>query len=198
MSSNNVVARTSTWSVAVDKFRQDYRIRIILQIMLLIGIGALSAFLKKISPGLGIPGSSAILWLSPLVAGRILVRKDGAGVLAGACVALWGVPFGLNHGLAYNIGLYGGSGLAIDLITRVPLINIRNPFGAIICGIFAHLVKFGFILVTTITSPVARVFELVGVAQSFGLHIAFGAAAGLAAWIVYRATKTKPQSRPQI
>lgn len=197
MSSNNVIARNSSWSVAVDKFRQDYRTRIILQIMLLIGIGALSSFLKKISPAMGVPGSSAILWLSPLVAGRILVRKDGAAVLAGTCVALWGVPLALNHGLAYNMGLYGGSGLAIDIIARAPLVNIRNPFGAVICGVLAHLVKFGFIMFTTITSPVVKVFEIIGVAQSFGLHIAFGAAAGLAAWIAYRAVKIKQKSQPE-
>ncbi len=60
----------------------------------------------------------------------------------GASVALWAYPMAwmnLPEGLAtngflYNIGLYGGTGLALDLLARLPKVNIRNPFGAIFCG----------------------------------------------------------------
>jgi hypothetical protein len=50
-------------------------------------------------------------------------------------MAWMNLPEGLaTNGFLYNIGLYGGTGLALDLLARLPKVNIRNPFGAIFCG----------------------------------------------------------------
>jgi hypothetical protein len=85
-----------------------------------------------------IPGSSGMLWVTPLVIGRIVVRKRGAGILMGVSTALWGVPLGVHNALFYNLFLYGITGLALDLAAVLPFINILNPFGAVFCGLFAH------------------------------------------------------------
>ena len=169
---------------------QDKRVRALAQVLCLIGIGGIAALAKRASLPLGIPGHSAILWLTPLVVGRALIRKDGAGTLMGISVALWGLPIGLGggvfHGFVHNLGLYGFTGLALDLSARLPHINIRNPFGAIFCGAIAHMIKFAFIVTAALTSSVTTHFLLVGFLKSAGLHLAFGAAAGLIGWLIYK------------
>jgi hypothetical protein len=195
MKTNQATVKTGNLTTAVEGYWQDTRVRTALQIVFLIGMGALSAFLKSTEPSLGISGSSAILWLGPIVLSRMLIARNGAGALVGVSVALWGIPIGINNGLMHNVILYGGAGLALDTITRIPFINIRSLFGAIFCGVFAHLVKFGVIMGYAAASPVTKHFEMLGIANSFGLHIVFGAAAGLAAWIAYRALKSGLSNR---
>ncbi len=180
----------------------DKRVRALVQVLCLIGIGAVAAVAKNASLPLGIPGHSAILWLTPLVAGRALIKRDGAGTLMGVSVALWGIPIGLGggvfHGFLHNLGLYGFTGLALDLSARLPHVNIRNPFGAIFCGAVAHMIKFAFIVTSALTSSVTTHFLLVGFLKSAGLHLAFGAAAGLIGWLVYKggqSAKNKLSSR---
>jgi hypothetical protein len=194
MGNSSVQVKTGGVLTVIGGYLQEHRLQTALQVLFLLGMAALSAFLKSTEPSLGISGSSAILWLGPIVLSRMLVNRNGAGTLVGVSVALWGVPMGINNGLMHNLILYGGAGLALDIITRIPFINIRNPFGAIICGIFAHLVKFGVIVGYAAASPVTKRFELFGIANSFGLHVAFGAAAGLAAWIAYKAIKLEKKA----
>jgi len=117
------------------------------------------------------------------------VRRDGGGVLMGATVAVMGIPVGLNNSFMHNLGLYGLTGLALDIMARVPKINIRNPFGAISSGAAAHMVKFGFITGAAYASSVTKHFLIFGVAQAAALHLAFGAAAGLIGWGAYRLTR---------
>ena len=173
---------------------QDKRIRALVQVLCLIGIGAVAAVAKIASLPLGIPGHSAILWLTPLVAGRALIKRDGAGTLMGVSVALWGIPIGLGggvfHGFVHNLGLYGFTGLALDLSARLPHVNIRNPFGAIFCGAVAHMIKFAFLMTAALTSSVTTHFMIFGILKSAGLHLAFGAAAGLIGWLVYKGGQT--------
>lgn len=166
---------------------QDTRIRTLIKVLFLIGVGGVAAYGKSVSLPLGIPGSSAVLWLAPMVIGYLVVPKRGAGLLIGASVALWGIPLGINHALFYNLGLYGGTGLALDIAGLLPRINVRNPLGAVFCGAFAHMVKFGFIVVAAMTSTVTRHFLVVGLAQSALLHLGFGIAAGIVGWVVYKA-----------
>jgi len=176
----------------------DKRIRALAQGLCLIGIGAVAAVAKNASLPLGIPGHSAILWLAPLIAGRAMIRRDGAGTLMGISLALWGLPIGLNNGIVHNLGLYGFTGLALDLSARLPHINIRNPFGAIFCGAVAHMIKFCFLMTAALTSSVTTHFMIFGILKSAGLHLAFGAAAGLIGWLVYKggqAGKNKLASR---
>ncbi len=184
------------WAPAVW---QNKRARVVLQILFLLGMGALTTLSKGISLPLGIPGHSGLLWVAVLVAGRAFVRKDGASTLMGISAALWVYPMAGLHlpdglasnGILYNIGLYGGTGLALDLLARLPKVNIRNPFGAIFCGAAAHMVKFGFIMVSAIASPLTRHFLIVGVLKSAGLHIMFGAGAGLLGWGAYKVWQLK-------
>ncbi len=183
------------FSALIEGYRQDSRVQTALQVAFLIIMGALSALLKRIEPSLGISGSSAILWLGPIVLSRMLVTRKGAGTLVGVAVALWGLPIGLNNGLMHNVFLYGGAGLVLDIISGMPFISIHNPLGAILCGIFAHLAKFGVIVGYAAVSPVIKHFELWGMANAFGLHVAFGAAAGLAAWIFYQAIQMSRRSK---
>jgi hypothetical protein len=161
------------------------RVRIVLKIIFLIGMGYLAAFGKSIHPSMGIPGSSAVWWLMPMIVGKIAIKNRGTGLLMGATVALCTVPIGLNHTSFYNFGLYGATGLTLDLVAAIPKINIGNFFGALFCGMIAHMVKFGFILGAALTSNVTKHFIIVGTLQSAGLHLAFGAAAGIVGWIPY-------------
>ncbi len=187
---NNVgEAAVSSRVGVISGLWQNNKVRIALQVLFLLGMSGLAAWGKSISPGLGIPGSSGILWLTPLVIGRMSVQKRGAGIFLGVTTALWGVPFGIHNALFYNMFLYGIAGLALDLAAVLPFVNIRNPFGAIFCGIIAHLGKFLFINEAAMLTGVTKNFILFGLAWSAMTHIAFGAAAGVAAWLVYRAVK---------
>ncbi len=167
---------------------QSKTTKTLLQILTLLGFGALAAIGKRFEPSLGIPGSSAPLWLGAMVAGRAVVRRDGAGALMGATVAVLGIPLGINNGFMHNLGLYTTSGLALDIAARLPKMNIRNPFGAIVSGAAAHMVKFGFILAAAMAAAVTKHFLVFGVLQTAGLHLAFGALAGLVGWGVYKLT----------
>ena len=155
------------------------------QLLLLVTVGLVAALGKSLTPGLGISGSSAPLWLGPLVLGRLLVRKSGAGSIAGASMALWAIPIGLNHTFGYNLGLYAGTGLALDIFAGLPFVNVLHLLGAIGIGMAAHLVKFGFILYAALATSVTKRFILNGIAKSAGQHLLFGAAAGLLAWAAY-------------
>lgn len=176
--------RLETWGQAKG-------VKTLLQVLLVIGIGVIAALAKRVEPSFGIPGSSAPLWLGTMVAGRAIVRKDGAGALMGATVAVMGLPLGMNNSFMHNLSLYGLSGLALDVVARLPKINIRNPFGALACGIVAHLVKFGFIAGAAMTSVVTKHFMVIGFAQSAGLHLLFGAVAGLVGWGAFRLTQIR-------
>lgn len=174
---------------------QDKRVRTLIQVLCLIGVGAVASCAKSLSPSPGIPGSSSILWLSPLIAGRALIRRDGAGLLMGTTMALWGIPMGLHNSLMHNLGLYGFTGLALDIAARLPHVNIRNPFGAILCGALAHMVKFGYIVSAALISSSTKHFLIVGLVKAAFLHLAFGAAAGLIGWLAYKACKTIQSKR---
>lgn len=164
---------------------QDTRVRTAAQILFLVGMGAVAVLMKKITFPLGIPGHSGVLWLGALVAGRALVRRDGAGLLMGASMALWALPIGSNKPFVYNLGLYAAAGLTLDMVARLPRISIRHPLGAIFCGMMAHIVKFGFVAVPALVGGVTKKFMLVGPVESGLLHLAFGAAAGLLGWGAY-------------
>ncbi len=176
---------TENLTNAVLSAWQDTRVRILLWVLFLIGMGALAAVAKKLHPPLGIPGYSAVLWLTVMVAGKTFVRQGGSGLLMGTTVALCTVPVGLHHTNLYNFGLYVATGLALDIVARLPKVSIRNPFGAMFCSMIAHMVKFGFILGTALTSSVSKHFMLFGVVKSGLLHLGFGIAAGFLGWGTY-------------
>jgi hypothetical protein len=53
------------------------------------------------------------------------------------------------------------------------------------------MVKFGFIMVSAIASPLTRHFLVVGILKSAGLHLLFGAGAGLLGWGAYKVWQLK-------
>jgi hypothetical protein len=164
-------------------------VRIILQILMVVGFSALTAIAKKAHPSMGIPGSSAVYWLTAMVIGRSVTRWDGAGFLTGIGVAAWGIPIGLENTFTYNIGLYGVSGLLLDILARIPKIDICHPLGAAVCSLFAHMAKYGFIVYAALSSSVTKHFLVVGLLNSALLHAAFGIAAGLLGWGLVRVTR---------
>jgi hypothetical protein len=93
--------------------------RLGVQIMLVVIFSALAAAGKVIHPSQGIPGSSSLYWLAPMMLGMTVMRWPGAGVLTGISMGCWGIPFGMEHTFGYNVALYGSTGLLIDLITRI-------------------------------------------------------------------------------
>jgi len=190
---NNNPAIKNIYGTALSLYNNK-KVRLLAQILFVIGMGVATAYGKKLHPSMGIPGSSAVWWLAPMMAGKIAVRRDGSGVLMGATVAMCTIPIGLEHTMVYNLGLYGATGLVLDMFPHIPGVNIRNAFGAIACGILAHMVKFGFILSAALSSSVIKHFLIVGTLESAGLHLAFGAAAGLVGWIPYAIWKLKQKS----
>ena len=182
----NVHAGTMPRLAAVPQLWEHRGVRISIQAALVVAFSAMAALGKSIHPALGIPGSSALYWLGPMMLGAAVMRWKGSGVLMGIGVGCWTLPFGLQHTMGYNMMLYGSTGLLIDLIANLPGVNIRNPFGALVTGLGAHLAKFAFIMGGAALSPVIKHFVLVGVLNSLGLHIAFGLASGFCAWAVFR------------
>jgi hypothetical protein len=170
----------------IQRLWDNKGIRIGVQVLLVVIFSALTAIAKKMHPSLEIPGSSAIYWLTVMLIGRSVMRWPGSGVLTGIGVGLWSVPIGLEHTMSYDMALYAVSGLMMDVMLFIPRINLKNPFGAIICGLMAHMVKYGFIVSTAIVSSSTRHFLVVGLINSALLHAAFGIGAGLLAWIMVK------------
>jgi hypothetical protein len=185
MINRNTALKTNGFTGTALILWQNTYIRTILQLMFLLTMGVVTTLGKKASLPLGIPGHSAVFWLGAMVLGRAILRKDGAGTIMGASVAFWGIPFGLNNVFMHNLWLYGLTGLALDLASRIPKISIRNPLGALLCGMIAHMVKFSYILVIALTSATTAHFMIFGVLQSAGLHLLFGALAGIIGWWAY-------------
>jgi len=169
---------------------------LLLQILGVVIFGALVAAGKKATMDLGISGHSALLWLSVMVAGRALIQREGVGFALGVSTALWGIPAGFNHSLLHNIGLYGSTGIVLDLAARSSLLDLRRPLGAMIAGALAHMVKFVFIIGKASVSATAKRFVLAGIAQSAILHLIFGISAGLIGYGIWRLLKPR-QHRPE-
>ena len=186
---------TQTQSRFIPNLWENTKARALLQVLFLIGMGALAAAAKSyLGLPLHIPGHDALFWMGVIIAGRAFVRRDGAATLMGASMAVWGVPMGINHTFMSNFWLYGASGLAIDIVARIPRVSIRNPFSAVLCGTVANTVNFGFILVPTLISGVVKNFLLLGTAKSELYHLVFGAGAGLLGWGAYRVWQLKQDS----
>ena len=100
-------------------------------------------------------------------------------------MAVWGVPIGLGHSLAYNAGLYGLAGALIDGIRAIG-VRLDRPVGAMVAGIGAHVAKFGFILGAAWAGGIIRRFEVFGLLGSLRNHLVFGAAGGLAGFLLLR------------
>lgn len=188
MSTRVGMVRTAFESKYIGLLRlwQDKRVRIATKLILIAAFSALAAAAKDLHPSVGIPGSSAIFWLTAMVIGRAAVKMEFTGTLTGIGVAAWGIPFGLENSFGYRILLYGLTGLLLDIMTKLPKISLDNPIGAAVCGLTAHVAKFGFIVFAALSSSVTKHFVLVGFLNSALLHAAFGIAAGLIGWSIVK------------
>jgi hypothetical protein len=185
---SSVRSRASYGNTA-QKLWADKRVRIAVNLLLITVFSALTALAKNMHPSVGIPGSSAIFWLTAMITGRSVVKMEFAGLLIGCGTAAWGIPIGLEHTFGYNVLLYGASGLLLDAMTKIPKISLDNLFGAALCGLTAHMAKYGFIVYAAVATSVSKHFIIVGFVKSAAFHAAFGIAAGLIAWGIVKASR---------
>ena len=149
-------------------------------------VGLLAALAKRhLDFHLGVPGHAGVGWIAALVAGRLVNERPGMATLAGASMAVWGVPVGLGHSLGYNLMLYGLAGSLLDsgLLLRLPL---RRPWGATAAGTVVHLAKYRFVFANAWVSDILKRVEVFGFLAALANHVIFGAAGGLLGWLVWR------------
>lgn len=185
--------------VAAFELADKKQTGLLIHILGIVLFGALAALGKKATMDLGIPGHSALLWLAVMVAGRGIINRDGAGFALGVSTALWGMPADFNNSLFHNIGLYGSTGLVLDLISRTSILEFRGPAWAITAGALAHMVKFLFIVGKSAVSVTVKRFVLLGVIESAALHLVFGVGAGLAGYgiiCLYSAARRNQEKNP--
>ena len=166
---------------------RNTRIKTLAQIILLVVFSAVAAVGKQWAPSMQIPGSSGFFWLGPLVLGRMVVKRHGAGTFMGIGMAVWGLALGFDKPMATNLALYGITGALLDLVAAVPFVNIRNFFGAIVCGFAAHMVKFGFVVASALGFAGAKNFMIFGLAKSALTHAGIGIASAIMAWALFKA-----------
>jgi hypothetical protein len=152
-----------------------------LDVALAVVVGLVAALAKRyLDWRLGIPGHGGVGWIASLVAGTAVVRRPGGSVIAGAAMAVWGAPLGLNHTLAYNLGVYTLAGAVIDGSRAIGVRLDRLP-GALTVGAATHVAKYGYVLAVAWASGIVRRVEVYGLLAALRNHILFGAAGGLVA-----------------
>ena len=107
----------------------------------------------------------------------------------GVSAAVWLELLGVKHTLPHNMLLYVSVGSIVDMMAGSPYIRLSHPLGGLVTGAAAHAGKYGFILVHAKVLGLAKMFLLVGVMESFALHLLFGGLGGLAAgaalsWVI--------------
>ena len=111
----------------------------------------------------------------------------------GASAAVWLEMLGVKQTLPYNLLLFVSVGSIVDVMAGVARLRLSHPLGGLLAGSTAHAGKYGFILVHAKALALPKKFLLVGVVESFGLHLLFGALGGLAAgailWWAVRAER---------
>lgn len=180
---------TNTRPLAVDARRALPLLAEVL--LLLLGGGLIAASRKYLDLSLGIPGHTGILWMALLVGGKLIVRRDGAGLAMGVSAALWGIPLGLGNSPVYNLALYSLVGAVVDLATRMPGVRLAHPFWAAVAGALAHLTKLAFITAYAMSLGLYRHFWEIGLALSGGYHLLFGALGGLSAVVVFELVRRR-------
>lgn len=189
----------STQSAAVrwNSLASGHHLRMLL-ISLLVGVlaGLLAAHLKL---HLRMPGHLALLWMTPIVAGRLLTRHPVGGS-AGACAAAFtSLAFGgrLAGGPAW-LPLVGVAGVVIDLAAAfianhhlkiwlaVPIMGLAGVGGNLVCAIKRLLAaQYHSHLLLGLSGPAASIVSyaifglLAGVTGAILAALARGAWRGL-------------------
>ena len=108
----------------------------------------------------------------------------------GASAAVWLETLGVKQTLPYNLLLHVTVGSIVDAVAVSTRLRPSTPLGGVLAGATAHAGKYGFILVHAKALGLPKKFLLVGVLESFALHLLFGALGGLAAgtilWLAMR------------
>jgi hypothetical protein len=166
---------------------QNKYVRVAIQALMIIVFSATTALAKRLHPSMGIPSSSAPFWLSVMVLSRCTMNWKGAGTLVGIGTAVWGIPFQLEQSFGQNLASFVIAGFVLDIMLLIPKMNIRRWWGALSCALAANMAQFGVIMYSSLTATVVKHFQIVGILNSVGLHIAFGIVAGLLGWAAFRA-----------
>ena len=167
---------------------------IVAQVAFVVIVGGLIAVARKyFDLHIGVPGHTGLPWMFFLVYGRGLMDRPGAGVFMGASAAAWLELLGVNQTLPYNLLLYVSVGSIVDVMAGAAHLGLSHPLGGLLAGATAHAGKYGFILVHAKVLALTKPFLLVGVLESFALHLLFGALGGLAAgtilWLAVRSER---------
>ena len=158
----------------------------VLDLLLAVAVGFVAALAKRyLDWRLGIPGSGGVGWIAVLVAGSLVNPRRGMAVVAGLSMAVWGVPVGLGHSLAYNATLYGIAAAAIEAL-RIIRLPIARWWGSAATGAVVHVAKYAVIVGNAWLSGIIRNFEIYGMLAALRNHIVFGVAGGLAGWGAWR------------
>ena len=161
------------------------------QVAFVVIVGGLIAVGRKyFDLHIGVPGHTGLPWMFFLVYGRGLMDRPGAAVFMGASAAVWLELLGVKQTLPYNLLLYVSVGSIVDFMAGAAHLRLSHPLGGLLTGATAHAGKYGFILVHAKVLALTKKFLLVGVLESFGLHLLFGALGGLVAgtilWLAIR------------
>lgn len=158
----------------------------VLHLLLAFAVGFVAALAKHyLDWRLGIPGSGGVGWIAVLVAGSLISPRRGTVAIAGVSMAVWGVPIGLGHSLAYNAMLYGIAGATIDAL-RMLRLPVTRWWGSAVTGTVVHVAKYAFIVGNAWVSGIIRNFEIYGILAALRNHVVFGLSGGLLGWGVWR------------
>ena len=164
------------------------------QVTFVVIVGGLIAVARRyFDLHIGVPGHTGLPWMFFLVYGRGLMDRPGAAVFMGASAAAWLGLFGVEKTLAYNLLLYVSVGSIVDVAAGSARHRLSHPLAGLVAGATAHAGKYGFAIAHAKVLGLTKRFLLVGVLESFGLHLLFGAIGGLAAgtvlWLAARSDR---------
>jgi len=154
----------------------------LLDLLLALAIGFVAALAKRyLDWSLGIPGHAGVGWIAVLVSASLVNPRRGMTVLAGASMAVWGVPLGLGHSLGYNVFLYGSAAASLEavILLRLPVAKL---WGAATAGTVVHAIKYLCVFANAWVSGIVRNFEIYGLLSAMRNHLLFGLAGGLVGW----------------
>ena len=157
---------------------------------------------------LGIPGHSAVLWMTPLILGRCIVPLAGAGTVGSTTMALGMVAFGgfnLRWPMMMSFGTYWAVGPALDsyvgLVRRfVGRIKVGGPMAMVVvplAGVVGNYTHFASKHLFGVIRPNKVGWGLPAGVYPLATYFIFGLAAGFVALGMAQVVpkKRKPRER---
>jgi hypothetical protein len=167
------------------------------QVVLLGGVGVLSAVLVGAKLRWGIPGHLAILWLTPLLVGRFLAPLGAAATVASTTTALGLYAFGglsPRWPVVADVATFWAVGPVLDicvLLARAPRggaerrgtpwAAVRLAAWAAVAGVVGNLAHLGSKVLLGVIGPHRPGWGLPSGVYEVVTYAVFGAAAGLVA-----------------